>query len=130
MNYAFTMKKSDNHQFGSFLIQVYNINTDIILEALEIQQKKTIPIGRLAIDLGYMSVRQIMDTLFAQGDSKKRFGQFAIELGFITKENLQTLLKSQKSERPELGDILVDMKVMDRTRCNKCLEEFTQWKEC
>ncbi len=123
------MINSDRHLFGSFLIQTHNIDTAIILEALEIQQKQTIPIGRLAMDLRYMSVRQVMDTLFAQGDSKKRFGQLAIELGFITEDNLLALLKSQKNERPELGDILVDMKVIKRAQCDEFLEEFTKQKE-
>ena len=123
------MKYSEHYLFGSFLIDVHNIDTNVILEALEIQQKQTIPIGRLAMDLRYMSVRQVMDTLFAQGDSTRLFGEIAIELGFITKENLITLLKSQKNEMPELINILVDMKVIDHTQCDKLLTEFAQWEE-
>ncbi len=123
------MKYSEHYLFGSFLIDVHNIDTNVILEALEIQQKQTIPIGRLAMDLRYMSVRQVMDTLFAQGDSTRLFGEIAIELGFITKENLITLLKSQKNEMPELIKILVDMKVIDHTQCDKLLTEFAQWEE-
>ena len=123
------MKYSEHYLFGSFLIDVHNIDTSVILEALEIQKKQTIPIGRLAMDLRYMSVRQVMDTLFAQGDSTRLFGEIAIELGFITKENLITLLKSQKNEMPELIKILVDMKVIDHTQCDKLLTEFAQWEE-
>jgi len=120
------MKYSEHYLFASFLIDAHNIDTDIILEALEIQKKQIIPIGRLAMDLRYMSVRQVMDTLFTQGDSKKLFGEIAVELGFMTSEDLSKLLHSQENELIGLGDILIKMNIIDAHQYDIFLSEFTQ----
>jgi len=122
------MKSIDNHLFSGFLIQVHGIDVNIMLDALERQRKQTTPIGRLAMDLRYMSVRQVMDTLFAQGDSKKRFGEWAIELGFITQENILALLKSQENEKPKLIDILIDMNAIKSNQRDSLMTEFEHWE--
>ena len=114
--------------FGEYLLERGLVNSDRILDALEIQYKRRIPLGRLAIREGIMSVDQVLKTLVWSREADVRFGVTAINAGYLEEGFLVHLLRIQQVELPRLGDILVDMGAIDRPTMKMALTDFERLK--
>ena len=64
------------------------MSVDQMLVAVQRQQLSRVPIGRLAIERGKMSMSQVFEVLKEQADNPKSFGQLAIAMNFLTEEEL------------------------------------------
>ena len=95
--------------FELSLIKKGIVTVDQMLIAAKRQQLSRVPIGRLAIEHGKMSMAQVFDVLAEQADNPKSFGQLAIEMDFLTEEKLGHLLLIQSNMEQSLSEILVEM---------------------
>ena len=55
-------------RLGQFLVNSGIVNEEDIYDALNIQRKKTVPIGQLASERKWLTVKQIFEILNAQAD--------------------------------------------------------------
>lgn len=94
--------------FGNFLINKGIINTEQLMEALEIQSSTHQKLGTLAIHAGYMSANEVEDVYIMQTHYDKRFGELAIQLGYLTQKQLNELLNLQLPDYMKLGQVLVE----------------------
>lgn len=98
-----------NESFAHHLIVEGIIDEDEALQALDQQRRMTQPIGRLALQKGYLTMKQVFHVLQEQADSQMRFGEMAITLGYMDNAQLDDLLDTQQLQRPGLSEVLFGM---------------------
>lgn len=110
--------------FVHYLVTREVVSETMAVQALDLQKEKTPQIGRLALDSGLMSMKQIFHVLREQAGKEIRFGQQAISLGYITGDDLKNLLQSQANARPGIGSILVEVGALDDDSLNDLRDSF------
>ncbi|MCP4406659.1 MAG: hypothetical protein GY807_02665 [Gammaproteobacteria bacterium] len=98
-----------NESFAVHLIKQGILDEEDALQALDQQRQMTQPIGRIALDKQYLTMKQLFDTLSEQAGSQLRFGELAITLGYLDNNQLDDLLQTQKDERPGLCEVLYSL---------------------
>jgi CBS domain-containing protein len=109
----YSLTRDPEEHFGQFLVKEGIVNEADVVTALNIQKRRTIPIGELAAKYNMLSMQDVFNVLNAQQRSTKRFGEIAVDLGYITKEGVDVLLRLQKESRPRIGEILVELKKVE-----------------
>jgi hypothetical protein len=99
--------------FGQYLINRGLIDEDVLLHALNIQRKKSTPIGELAIMKKYVKVSEVLDILNSQINTPYSFGEMGIKMGYLTKNKVDNLMELQSESRPNLGSILLSMNAVN-----------------
>lgn len=84
----------------------------------------TAPIGRLALQQGLLTMKQVTLILNEQIDSNRLFGEIAIDLGLMTEEQLAKLLVHQKLVQPSLSAVIVEMKLVDEATMERLTTDF------
>jgi len=110
--------------FLQFLLSSDAISEEHALQALDLQRKRTPPIGRLALKQGYLTMRQVMEVLGLQVDTDMRFGEIAIQQGFIDPQQLDELLYGQRAMRTQICDILLELEAIDEPSLNDMRRRF------
>jgi hypothetical protein len=95
-------------RFGQFLIKHGIVDETAVLEALNLQKKRSIAVGQIALQERVLSINQIFEVLNAQISTAKLFGELAVEKGFLKNKEVERYSKA-KISRPLLGEILVEM---------------------
>ena len=55
-------------------------------------------LGRLALESGKLTMKQVFAVLEEQADNDKPFGETAVELGYLTKRQVNTLLQTASAK--------------------------------
>lgn len=110
-------------QFGSFLVRRGLLTADQVLEAVDRQNSLRPFLGRLAIEEGRLSVRQLFDTL-KQMQPCDRFDETVVRLGHLTQADLGHLYTLQSKRVPSLDKILVSMGAVNRETVKAELGNF------
>jgi CBS domain-containing protein len=109
-----SLTRDPEEHFGQFLVKEGIVTETDVVNALNIQKKRTTPIGELAAQYNMLTMQDVFNVLNKQQGSSKRFGEIAIEFGYITKESVDVLLRMQQESRPKIGEILVELKKIDQ----------------
>jgi len=120
----YSLTRDPEEHFGQFLINEGIVSDADIVEALNIQRRRTTPIGELATKHGMLTVEDVFNILNKQTDSTKRFGEIAVELGYITEESVGILLRIQKESRARIGEILVEGKKVDHDVMENLVKKY------
>ena len=115
--------------FAQFLVDTNVIGAEDALRALDEQRRRTQPIGRLALQHGLLSMKQVFAILAEQPETGLRFGEQAIFMGFLERESMERLLDEQRRLRPGLGEILAEMGLVRKGVLQKCRREFVHGME-
>lgn len=108
------------------LIKQGLVSVDQMLIAVRRQQLGRVPIGRLAIEEGKMTMAQVFTVIEEQADDPKSFGQLAIEMNFLGEQELGHLLLLQNNREQPLVEILVEMGCIARERIEAENRAFRQ----
>jgi hypothetical protein len=101
--------------FGLYLKKKGIITAAQLVDAIEAQHAKLVPIGQLALEEGILSARNIFDVLQEQSKYPHvRFGELAIEMGLMTRDHLMRLLMIQADRKRPIADILITHGVLTR----------------
>jgi hypothetical protein len=100
-------------RFGTYLTGKGLVTPEQVMEALDLQQKNRVPIGKLAQETGKLSGSQVLEILNAQVENGQPFGQIAVEFGYLSALELADLLTAQKERNKPIGEILVEMGAID-----------------
>ncbi len=98
-----------NESFAKHLIAQGVIDEEAALQAMDQQLQMTQPIGRLCLELRYLTMKQVFRILEEQAESELRFGEIAMELEYLQPQQLDKLLAIQKDRRPGLCDVLFNL---------------------
>ena len=113
--------------FGEFLVEKKIVREEDLIQVLDAQKAKRIPLGQLAVKEKFLEAKQLFKILTAQrkqGDGAVNFGAVAIEMGFMSAEKMEELVKIQNETNDLLGDILVEQGFITRSELLQRLKEF------
>lgn len=99
--------------FAMYLYRQGRVSATDILEAIERQTAERVPIGRLAMDLKMMTMKQVADVLRLQVDDDQPFGRLAVKQGFLSEQDVAVLLMEQSNRLKPLAKILVEIGAID-----------------
>lgn len=94
------------------------ISAAVALEALDRYAETRVPIGRLALAEGLLTMGPLLHILDEQlgeatmGDAR-RFGEIAIDLGYLDEVQVEALLAAQAEVSPSFRQILDDLGAFD-----------------
>ena len=111
-------------QFEVFLVRCGVISADALVDAIEQQLASRPLFGRLALQLGELSLHQVAEILERQCDVDKPFGETAIDLGYLIKPQVDHLLQQQRERTPSVVDCLVQQGSVDGDRLDEYRERF------
>jgi len=113
-------------QFGIYLVRRGLISPEQFVDAVEQQLQYRVPIGELAVEACYISMKQVFQILGIQSATRQKFGAIAVELGYLTPSQVGELLAIQDSRDVPFGEVLVGMGALSR----ECLEaELQRYRE-
>ena len=95
-------------------------------DALSTLREDSVPLGRLALEAGYITMQEILDILNLQSGSSRRFGEIAVSLGYMEPENISELLEIQASRRRRLSDVLVELGAIRESELNAEIMDFVR----
>ena len=98
--------------FGNYLLNKGLVQLEDMKHVLEVMHTKRLKLGVLAINLGFMTAKEVETVHDKQAFMDKYFGEVAVEEGYLTEEQLQILLSSQKSKRLLLAQTLIEEGIM------------------
>ncbi len=110
--------------FGNFLLSKGVIESDQLMEALQIQSSTHQKLGTLAIHAGYMSANEVEDVYIMQTHYDKRFGELAIKLGYLTQKQVNELLTLQLPDYMKLGQTLVEKGLLSNLDLENLIAEY------
>lgn len=117
-------------KFGSYLIEKGYIDERDLIEALNIQRRRSlIPLGEIALHEQLISPKDLIEILDYQSQTKDKFGKIAVALGMLNQGQLQQLLKKQERLHTSIGEILVEIGSIDRAALQNSLTNFETDKE-
>lgn len=95
--------------FAIYLYEKGIITGDEFAEAVSVQISRRMPLGKLAIEQGTLSLSEVMKILKVQADEPENsFGGIAQQLSFLTKEQVDLLLVVQEQRVTPISKILVE----------------------
>ena len=118
---------------GEFLVEKNLITQDVLDKAIEIQTKKRVPIGTVAVENKFINEKELIQILRAlraynegttNKDKPKRFGDISLELGILDSDELFEIKRIQDSTTPLLGNVLRDMGAISSREFVKAMKEF------
>ncbi len=128
-------RKVNHVQFGEFLVSRRRVSQADLDMALEKQRAIQTPLGRLALQGGYLTAQQVAQILAKQAQrcdlsnqviQDVLFGDIAIRKAFLKREDLFELLRQQRETRATIGEVLLEMGCMTRKELWEDLMAFGQ----
>lgn len=121
---------SERLDFGTFLASHGYISTVDAERVARAVLQDSVPLGKVLVMTGAMTVRSVMSVLTAQAEDRgARFGAIAIRLGFITPEQLGEALRRQSSVRLHPAQVVWDLQLLDEARWREGIIEYCKLVE-
>lgn len=98
------------------------------MEALEAQQKSHVFFGRVAYEMGLITLDQVMQILELQRKKSMHFGEVAIELGILDASQVACVLAQQQDSHVPLGQLLATLGMLDPETLDRELKLFLESK--
>ena len=109
---------------GAFLFEKRLLNHDDWMASIERQIRAQVPIGKLALKAGMLTIRQVQQVLRVSAGTNVRFGEVAVELGFLEMDQIGHLLTLQRDSRPPLAGILLEMGLVEEAALKEANESW------
>ena len=117
-------------QFGIYLLKQRTITAEQLIEAMQLQVERVVPLGIIAMEEGRLAVRDVLSILRVQSDlPNDRFGDIAIDLGLMSRRDLAELLMIQSDRRMPIGDCLVELDILTSEQVDESLAAFRRDRE-
>lgn len=110
--------------FGQYLRENGIITHENLLQAIELQERKNLKLGEMALQLGYVSQADITRAHNAQLSRDMRLGDLLVEMGMLSQDKLNDLITRQKNSHLFIGEALVLVNAMTSGQLQKQLEAF------
>ena len=102
------------------------ISATQFVDAVELQLNRRPRLGRLALETGKLTMKQVFAALEEQTSNNKPFGETVVEMGFITRYQLNSLLRLQRDRTPSLAECLIELGAVDRETLTVESAQFRQ----
>lgn len=113
-------------RFGEFLVSQGHLTTQQVATALIEQRRRTVPLGRLALQSGVLQPAAVHRVLRAQAQERpwRAFGDVARGLGLLQSDQVDELVSAQQKHRPRLGQVLVEHRLLSTSAQDRLVRAF------
>ncbi|MFO0725350.1 MAG: hypothetical protein U1E65_16320 [Myxococcota bacterium] len=96
----------------------------------EVVQQDSVPLGKVLVMSGTLSVKDLMTILAAQTEHpNERFGSIAVRLGLISPEQLGEALLRQSKVRVHPAQVVLTLELLDEERWREAMIEYVKTLE-
>jgi len=105
------------------LYQLGLMDAETALKVLAARIDRRVPLGRLAVERGLLTVKDVMRVLANQADDPAglRFGEMAVSLGLLSLEELEWLLREQAKAVPSEVELAMEIGGVGRANIERAL---------
>lgn len=114
----------ESSRIGEYLIEKGLIAKKQLNQALAQQKKDDKLLGKILLDLGYISQDKLVQALIDKSN-KPRLGQWLVSRGLLSSANLKIALNFQSRGR-RIGEILVECGYITREKLNEAIEIYNK----
>lgn len=93
--------------FGQYLVENGIVSRDLLVKAIELQEKTNLSFGDTAVRMGLLSPENAEKVNHAQRSEDMRIGDLAVRMGFLTDDQVMEILAEQKKNHLYIGEALV-----------------------
>lgn len=110
--------------FGQFLVEKNLVTREALLEAIDLQDRKNLKMGEMAISMGYVNQAEIERAHNAQMSKDMRLGDLLVEMGILTLNQLNDVITRQKNTHLYIGEALILIGALSSEKLQQYLDEF------
>ncbi|HBA86431.1 MAG TPA: chemotaxis protein CheX [Geobacter sp.] len=110
--------------FGQFLVEKGLVSRDAILAAIDLQERKNLKLGEMAISMGYLTQADVDRAHQAQFSKDMKLGDLLVEVGVLTADQLREVIARQKETHLYIGEALVLVGSLTGEQLQRHLGEF------
>ncbi len=110
--------------FGQFLVEKGVVTRDDLLKAMDLQERKNLKLGEMAMAMGYVTEADINRAHNAQLSKDIRLGDMLVEMGIMTAEQLADVITRQKNTHLYIGEALVLVNAITSEQLQEHLDAF------
>jgi len=110
--------------FGQFLVEQGIVSRDNLLKAIELQERKNLKLGEMALSMGYCTHEDIDRAHLYQLTKDMKLGDILVELGILTLNQLNEVLVRQKNDHLFIGEALLLVDALSKVQLQKYLDDF------
>lgn len=93
--------------FGQYLVENGIVSRDLLVKAIELQEKTNLSFGDTAVRMGLLSAENAEKVNLAQRSEDMRIGDLAVRMGFLTENQVVEILAEQKRNHLYIGEAIV-----------------------
>lgn len=110
--------------FGNYLVDRNKISNLQFKEVLNKQEQSSVKLGILAVTEKLMTVKQAEEINELQKKKDMRYGDIAIEKGYLLEEEVSYLLNKQDNSHLKFAQALMDLGIMTLNEIETNIKEF------
>ncbi len=126
---SFEIKDSD--RLGEYLLKKNAIDQMQLDQALSISKERQLRLGRILVELGYITNKQLMEALLDrlkphELGRRKKLGEILLAAGIISEDQIKHALEVQQVKKLRLGDVLISLGYVNRDQITDALADKLQ----
>jgi hypothetical protein len=83
-------------RFGVYLVEQGVVSAAQFAEAVSRQMQDRVPLGQMAMDLGYLTKEQLAELLLKQDETLKPISKILVAMGALTPDEMESELKNYR----------------------------------
>jgi len=111
--------------FGQFLIEIGEVQTTQVREAVTLMDDTNPVIGEFAVSANVLSERDANRVNREQRRTDRKFGDLAVGMGLLTTDQVRDLVREQKAQRLSIGQALCQLGHIETDRLDGLLKQFS-----
>jgi len=93
--------------FGQYLVENGIVTRDVLVKAIELQERTNLSFGDTAVKMGFLSREDAERINLAQRSEDMRIGDLSVKMGLLTEDQVLAILAQQKKNHLYIGEALV-----------------------
>lgn len=110
--------------FGQYLVEQNLVSRERLLEAIELQDKKNLKLGEMALSMGYLTEKDIERAHNAQMSKDMKLGDLLVDMEILTSAQLDDVITRQKNTHLYIGEALVQIGALSPDQLLQHLKAF------
>ncbi|HEY4745732.1 MAG TPA: chemotaxis protein CheX [Desulfuromonadaceae bacterium] len=110
--------------FGQYLVEKGIVSRDALLKAIDLQERKNLKMGEMALTMGYVTQADIDRAHNAQLTRDMKLGDLLVEMGILTLNQMNEIVTRQKNTHLYIGEALVLVGALTNAQLQTYLDEF------
>ncbi len=110
--------------FGQYLVEKGIVSRDVLLKAIDLQERKNLKLGEMAVAMGCVTQADIERAHNAQLSKDMKLGDLLVEMGILTLNQLNDIITRQKNTHLYIGEALVLVGALTNAQLVQHLDDF------